>query len=242
MGFLLSIKTGFFFFQIRCVELRPAACWSVRCGKGHLSLHPLFAGYLSAAVVTLDSIEIYRTHEWFKAKPTVYFQCKGENKTVLPDVKEVNVSYTFKGQESWQPLTEFSNEKCKRCGFYEEDPIGSDDTFEEWEFCPSEFSSSDGRYTRIKDNEFTATFLCPQCAPLTADTNSTTATHKKGKGMHVALVIMISVLVSTVLLIGSVAAYKYWQKKKREQEQARFLKLFEDGDDIEDELGLGSVI
>ncbi|KAI6675000.1 hypothetical protein NL676_002906 [Syzygium grande] len=201
-----------------------------------------FPGYLFAAVVTLDSIEIYRTHEWFKAKPTVYFRCKGENKTVLPDVKEANVSYAFKGQESWQPLTEFSNEKCKRCGFYEEDTLKSDDTFEEWEFCPSDFSSSDGRYTRINDKEFTATFLCPQCVPLMADTNSTPAAHRKGKGMHVALVIMISVLVSTVLLIGLVAAYKYWQKRKREQEQARFLKLFEDGDDIEDELGLGSVL
>lgn len=75
-----------------------------------------------------------------------------------------------------------------------------------------------------------------------ADINTTPAAHRKGRGMHVALVIMISVLVSTVLLVGLVAAYKYWQKKKREHEQARFLKLFEDGDDIEDELGLGTVI
>lgn len=60
--------------------------------------------------------------------------------------------------------------------------------------------------------------------------------------MHVGFVIVISVLVLTVFIIGLIAAYKYWLKKKREQEQARFLKLFEDGDDIEDELGLGNVL
>lgn len=55
-----------------------------------------------AAVVTLDSIEIFTTHEWFPMKPTVYFRCNGENRTVLPDVKEKHVVYTFKGVESWQ--------------------------------------------------------------------------------------------------------------------------------------------
>lgn len=57
---------------------------------------------VSAAVVTLDSIEIYKTHEWLPSKPTVFFECKGENRTVLPDVKEKHVLYTFKGEESWQ--------------------------------------------------------------------------------------------------------------------------------------------
>ena len=57
-----------------------------------------------------------------------------------------------------------------------------------------------------------------------------------GKGMNVLLVILISVLVSGVALIGAVAGYRYWQKKKRDQDQARFLKLFEEGDDVEDEL------
>ena len=60
--------------------------------------------------------------------------------------------------------------------------------------------------------------------------------------MHAAAIILISVIVSTVLIIGMVIGYKYWQKKRREQDQARFLKLFEDGDDIEDELGLNDVI
>ena len=59
--------------------------------------------------------------------------------------------------------------------------------------------------------------------------------------MHIAVVVLLSVLGSTILIIGVVGAYKYWQKKKREQDQARFLKLFEDGDDIEDELGLDNI-
>ncbi|KAL9336579.1 hypothetical protein Peur_071067 [Populus x canadensis] len=201
-----------------------------------------FPGIVLPAVVTLDSMKIYRTHEWLDVEPTIYFSCKGENRTALPDVKQVNVSYTFKGEESWQPLTEFTSLKCKRCGFYEKDDFKSDDVFDEWEFCPSDFAGSDGKNERIIHGEFDATFLCPQCVPLAADSNSASKPHKKGNETHLAVVILISALVSTVFVLGVVAAYKYWQKKKREQDQARFLKLFEDGDDIEDELGLGTVL
>lgn len=62
-----------------------------------------FLGLILSATVTLDSIEIYKTHEILKAvKPEVYFRCKGENKTDLPDVKNANELYKFKGEESWQ--------------------------------------------------------------------------------------------------------------------------------------------
>ncbi|KAF2282629.1 hypothetical protein GH714_043798 [Hevea brasiliensis] len=122
------------------------------------------------------------------------------------------------------PLTEFTSKKCKRCGFYEEDKLKSDDVFDEWEFCPSDFVDSDGKYRRIKDKEFDATFLCPQCVPLAADALDTFAEY-----LNQAVVLSLVECSST-------------GKKKREQEQARFLKLFEDGDDIEDELGLGTVI
>ncbi|XP_065856531.1 uncharacterized protein [Euphorbia lathyris] len=196
-------------------------------------------GTLSSAVVTLDSIKIYNTHEWLKtSKPDVYFSCKGENKTFLPDVKEVNVSYTFNGEESWQPLTENASKKCKRCGFYEKDTFKPDDVYDEWEFCPSAFEDSNGKYVRHKKNEFDATFLCPMCLSLAADLNSGASLPQKGNGMHIFLVILICVVVSTVLVLGVILLHKYWQKKKREQDQARFLKLFEDEDGIEDELGL----
>lgn len=68
----------------------------------------------------------------------------------------------------FQPLTEFTSKKCKRCGFYEKDKIKSDDVFDEWEFCPSDFADSDGKYRLSKKNEFDATFLCPQCESLSA--------------------------------------------------------------------------
>ncbi|CAA2984651.1 uncharacterized protein LOC111404105 isoform X1 [Olea europaea var. sylvestris] len=195
--------------------------------------------FISAATITLDSIEIYKTHDWLPSKPTVYFLCKGENKTILPDVKEKLLLYTFKGEESWQPLTELQDKKCKRCGFYEEDIIKSDDVFDEWEFCASDFMKSDGKYIHLKDKEINATFLCPECVPFgNASGHSSTSNNSSG-GMHWALIVLISAVVSTVFIAGLVTAFKFWQKRKRQQEQARFLKLFEEGDDIEDEFGIG---
>lgn len=69
--------------------------------------------------------------------------------------------------------------------------------------------------------------------------NHTDVPRNKGKGMHWALVFLICVLVTTFVVLGAVTAYKYWQKRKKQQDQARFLKLFEESDDIEDELGIG---
>ncbi|XP_050382687.1 uncharacterized protein LOC126799515 [Argentina anserina] len=201
-----------------------------------------FPGCILSATVTLDSIEIYNTHELLK-QPTVYFKCQhDQNKTVLPDVKDKKVLYKFNGQESWQPLTELNDKKCKRCGFYEEDAIKSDDVFEEWELCPSDFGGHDGKFRRVTKDEFNATFLCPKCDTSGSKSNSKSHGESKGNGIPIALVLLIVLVVLAVCMTGVVAGYKHWQKKKRQQEQARFLKLFEDGDDIEDELGLDHVI
>ncbi|XP_010504112.1 PREDICTED: uncharacterized protein LOC104781207 [Camelina sativa] len=201
-----------------------------------------FPGTILTQEVTLDSIQIFQTHDWFSSKPTVYFQCKGENKTVLPDVKTTNVSYSFKGQESWQPLTELKGTKCKRCGIYEDDTL-THDTFDEWELCPSDFTN-EGSYKRIKDKEFNATFLCHGCSQVGAGSNKESGNEKEGDkgGMRPAIVVLIVVLVLGVVTVGLLVGYKYWRKKKRQQEQARFLKLFEDGDEIEDELGLENTL
>ncbi|XP_019705983.1 uncharacterized protein [Elaeis guineensis] len=169
-------------------------------------------GSFSTETVTLGSIQIFKTHEFLARKPTIYFYCKGENKIILPDVKEKHFLYTFKGKESWQPLTELTENKCKRCGLYEMDRIKSDDVFDEWELCLDDFI--DGKSIHFKEKEFNATFICEQCRAAAA------------------------VPVVDSAAAGTVGAYKYWQKRKREQDQARFLKLFEDGDDIEDELGI----
>lgn len=63
---------------------------------------------------------------------------------------------------------------------------------------------------------------------------------QRGKQMHWVVVVLISVAVSIVCMVLVVAGYKCWQKRKREHDKARFLKLFEEGDDdIDDELGIG---
>ncbi|KAF3654422.1 putative pathogenesis-related protein PRMS-like [Capsicum annuum] len=227
------------------------------------------SGLIRATVVTLDSIEIYNTHELFGAAPEVYFKCQGDNRTIsLPDVKKRYVLYAFKGEESWQaweekcsltghscwemsclgadlvamvlPLTELEAKKCKRCGIYEKDSfIKPDDIFDEWEFCASDFASPAGKYIHFKEKEFNATFLCPDCVLLEGASNHTDGPRNKAKGMHWALVLLICVLVTTFVVLGAVMAYKYWQKRKKQQEQARFLKLFEESDDVEDELDIG---
>ncbi|KAH0470947.1 hypothetical protein IEQ34_000670 [Dendrobium chrysotoxum] len=207
------------------------------------ALFPLFVlcfitGTNSVNVVTLGSIEIFNAHEWFPSKPTVYFHCQGEeNKTVLPDVKKTHALYIFKGEESWQPLTELPDQKCKRCGLYEKDKYKSDDVFDEWELCPADFV--EGKYIRFKENEFNATFICPQCTAVAdSDNGQSQSTSTKHNKRNVALIVIICLLASLTVMAGIVAAYKYLQKRKREQDQARFLKLFEEGDDIEDELSL----
>lgn len=66
----------------------------------------------------------------------------------------------------FQPLTNFSSKKCKRCGLYEEDSITSDDAFDEWEFCPDDFTAPRGEYIKFTEKEFNATFMCPDCLSL----------------------------------------------------------------------------
>ncbi|XP_057718652.1 uncharacterized protein LOC130933137 [Arachis stenosperma] len=210
-----------------------------------------FPGLVFSAVVTLSSIEIFTTHEWLKFTPTVYFKCNGENKTVLPDVKKKNVIYVFRGEESWQPLTNFSSKKCKRCGLYEEDKILADDVFDEWELCPSDFTAPLGKYEYISDKEFNASLLCPDCLPLSgvstasppvANDENLRKEKPARQRKNVAVIVVVSVLGSAILIVAAVGAFKFWQKRKREQDQARFLKLFEEGDDIEDELHLDHII
>ncbi|EXB88209.1 hypothetical protein L484_011638 [Morus notabilis] len=50
---------------------------------------------------------------------------------------------------------------------------------------------------------------------------------------------VVIVCLGLVAVIGfSVFLFKLWQKKKREEQHARLLKLFEDDDELEVELGI----
>jgi len=70
--------------------------------------------------------------------------------------------------------------------------------------------------------------------------NSEPSEDLETKKTSVAAIIIVSVLASVLVIIALFGGYKYWQKKKRERDQARFLKLFEEEDDLEDELGLSN--
>eukprot|EP01018_Ginkgo_biloba_P019859 Gb_28339 [translate_table: standard] len=147
-----------------------------------------------------------------------------------------------------KPLATLLDRKCKRCGLYEEDALTSDDTFDEWELCPDEFSPPpEGRYKRFKEKEFNATFLCSQCnvsesgtaaKPTTTDpiNPNSAASAKRNFNSRLGIVILCASFVVLVAIV--IVLYKLWEKKKREEQQARFLKLFEEDDDLEVELGL----
>ncbi|KAJ4717532.1 putative Transmembrane protein [Melia azedarach] len=61
--------------------------------------------------------------------------------------------------------------------------------------------------------------------------------HPGSKSNTGAKVVIILLAVVTVVLF-SFFLFKLWQKKKREEQYARLLKLFEEDDELEVELGL----
>lgn len=62
----------------------------------------------------------------------------------------------------------------------------------------------------------------------------THATSSSSTGSIVLIVILVLVVLGLVFLF----LFKLWQKKKREEQYARLLKLFEQDDELELELGL----
>ena len=66
----------------------------------------LFTVVVADGNVTLESLTIFTTHEWFGRKPDVYFRCQGEERVALPDVKAKGQVYKFLGEESWQVALE----------------------------------------------------------------------------------------------------------------------------------------
>ncbi|MCE0481548.1 hypothetical protein HAX54_039371 [Datura stramonium] len=76
-----------------------------------------------------------------------------------------------------------------------------------------------------------------QLIPGLADTSSTSAkSHSSGISNRVrVLIVCLGILASVGFCY---VLFKIWQKKKREEQQARLLKLFEEDDDLEVELGI----
>lgn len=58
------------------------------------------------------------------------------------------------------------------------------------------------------------------------------------KGGHTGKTVLFVLLGVAAVILLSFVIFKYWQKKKRQEQHARLLKLFEEDDDIEVELGL----
>ncbi|KAI5055835.1 hypothetical protein GOP47_0029356 [Adiantum capillus-veneris] len=171
-------------------------------------------------------------------------RCQGEEKVYLPDVVVKDQQYNFIGQESWQPLTVLEGSKCKRCGVYEEDQVKHDDVFDEWELCPIHFSPEpEGRYNHIKDKELNITFICTHCHPSDAKPSVEPAAFDGdqknmagAKKSPLVFVLIFFGMVSIIVLLY--VGYMKWQEKKREEQQARFIKLFEDDEDLEGKVRL----
>ena len=63
---------------------------------------------------------------------------------------------------------------------------------------------------------------------------NTSNSHSGGTGTKVAIICLAVV----AIVLFSFFLFKLWQKKKREEQYARLLKLFEEDDELEVELGL----
>ncbi|KAK9698101.1 hypothetical protein RND81_08G082400 [Saponaria officinalis] len=80
---------------------------------------------------------------------------------------------------------------------------------------------------------FNTTTCLSNDMPSTKNDKDSSKTHSGGTGTTVAI---ICLAVAAVVLF-SFFLFKLWQKKKREEQYARLLKLFEEHDELEVELG-----
>ncbi|CAL9058785.1 unnamed protein product [Musa banksii] len=68
--------------------------------------------------------------------------------------------------------------------------------------------------------------------------DSTKADSHSSSRSNTGLKVLLICLGAIALVLLSYFLFKKWQKKKREEQHARLLKLFEEDDDLEVELGL----
>lgn len=68
--------------------------------------------------------------------------------------------------------------------------------------------------------------------------NETNAVNHKSSKNSGGLTVLLLILGLLSVVGFSMFLFKIWQKKKRHEQQARLLKLFENDDDLEVELGI----
>ncbi|KAF3545090.1 hypothetical protein DY000_02000092 [Brassica cretica] len=87
--------------------------------------------------------------------------------------------------------------------------------------CPSDFSASQ-IYMHFKDKEINATFVCHGCAKLeSVSSGAMTGSSSREEGVFM---------------------FRHSKRMKLQRDQAKFMKLFEENDEPDDELGLDPVI
>ncbi|PKI42452.1 uncharacterized protein LOC116203591 [Punica granatum] len=74
--------------------------------------------------------------------------------------------------------------------------------------------------------------------PSSSSKNTANAATDKSSGASAGLKVLIVFMGLVAVVAFLVFLFRLWQKKKRQEQQARFLKLFEDDDELEVELGI----
>lgn len=93
-------------------------------------------------------------------------------------------------------------------------------------------------------NEFFGSWFLIFFVILVLTDDNSSAKHAAGETknddarMSIGIKILIICLGVVTAIAFSVILFKIWQKKRREEQHARLLKLFEDDDELELELGL----
>nr|GLL32643.1 uncharacterized protein LOC109172036 [Ipomoea trifida]GMD24572.1 transmembrane protein, putative [Ipomoea batatas] len=81
-------------------------------------------------------------------------------------------------------------------------------------------------------------WFIPGLADVSAPANSGTESPNHSSKKSTALVVLGVCLGVLALVGGAVIVFKFWQRKRREEQHARLLKLFEEDDDLNVELGI----
>lgn len=80
------------------------------------------------------------------------------------------------------------------------------------------------------------------CVVSSKATTGSSSKEEGDNGSTVAIAIVAGILCATLVVVGGVFMFRHSKRMKLQRDQARFMKLFEESDEPEDELGLEPVI